>query len=104
MNVYIYQADLYCEDCGAEIRSELTLAGKAPADPENEYSYDSDDFPKGPFPDGEADCPQHCGACDVFLENPLTSDGYAYVREMLIEGHSEIVSMWAEFYEVSLTE
>lgn len=52
-------------------------------DASDEGSYDSDDFPKGPYPEGggEADTPQHCDSCHEFLENPLTSDGMAYVRE-----------------------
>jgi hypothetical protein len=57
---------------------------KEPRDPDDESSYDSDDWPKGPYRHGggEADCPQHCGACGLFLENALTDDGDSYVREL----------------------
>jgi len=81
MLVFVYAADLYCEDCGAKIREELTAKGQAPEDPEDEWSYDSDDFPKGPTEETESDSPSHCGGCGVFLESPLTSEGEAYVIE-----------------------
>ena len=73
MDAYIYQAALLCEDCGEAKRVELTKAGKAPADPEDEYSYDSDDFPKGPYPDGggESDYEEHCDSCGTELDNPV---------------------------------
>lgn len=82
MNVYIYAAALHCEECGEAIRDTLTREGKAPANPDNESSYDSDNFPKGPYANGggEADCPQHCDSCRAFLDNPLTPDGVDYVR------------------------
>ena len=106
-DVYMYQAALYCAECGEAIREELTKAGQAPPEPDDESSYDSDDFPKGPFADGggEADSPQHCDACSVFLENPLTGDGEAYVQECiernLIEGRlSEAATEWSAFYGI----
>lgn len=106
MNVYVYQAALYCEDCGKAIRASLTVEGKAPPDPDDEETYDSDNFPKGGYPDGEADSPQHCTACSVFLENDLTTDGVAYTREAieraLIEGKtaddSPALADWMPFY------
>ena len=110
MLVYIYAAEIYCEQCGEAIRERLTREGFAPADPGDERSYDSDEFPKGPYPDGggEADCPQHCGAgpeCQnaiggkigAWLENELTTDGVEYVREAIREG-GEVADMWADFY------
>ena len=106
MNVYIYQAALYCEHCGKEIRQRLMAEGKAPANPEDEYTYDSDDFPKGPYPDGggEADCPQHCDSCNAFLENELTTQGQEYVTEKFLEyltcfnGDESAIAQWREFY------
>lgn len=108
MKAYVYRAALLCEECGADARHRLTVAGKAPADPADEYSYDSDRFPKGPFSDGggEADGPQHCDDCARFLENPLTSDGYAYVREIVTRdtelGSTSTIalSQWAPFYGI----
>lgn len=113
MNVYMYQADLYCEDCGEKIKKSL----KHPVNPADDdmpdsmfdddmpdSMFDSDEYPKGPYPDGggEADYPHHCGNrdCGVFLENPLTSDGYNYAQEQLqnkIAGDS-VLSLWFDYY------
>lgn len=116
MNVYIYAGDIYCEDCGDDIRQQLISEGRAPYYPDDELSYDSDEFPKGPYPDGggEADSPQHCGARDdclnaveldgcykigVLLENELTVDGRQYVREAICKGRKgEVAELWADFY------
>lgn len=106
MEVYIYQADLYCLTCGLVISQELSLAGKQPDTLDNESTYDSDDFPKGPYPDGggDADTPQHCGKCGVFLENPLTTEGVDYVSEAcsLHQQHGASIELWAEFYKDQL--
>lgn len=93
------------------MREELTSDGKAPADPDDEGSYDSDDFPKGPYADdgGEADCPQHCDHCNVFLENELTEDGLNYVIELIERaeeternggGKNDVTEEWREFYGI----
>jgi hypothetical protein len=111
MDVFIFGGDLFCEECGAKTQEEMTDNGEAPADPSNEDTYDSDDYPKGPFPDGggEADSPQHCGDCGVFLENALTSEGLAYVQEAVeahdadrlgLKGNSAIIAEWRQFYEI----
>lgn len=114
MLVYIYAAEFYCEDCGEAIRKRVTSEGYTPVDPDNEFSYISDIYPKGPYPDGggKSDCPQHCGAgpeclnaielmdgskVGVWLENELTIDGVEYVREAIREG-GEMAEMWADFY------
>ena len=65
MDVWVWgQTDLVCGDCAEE------LGGC-----------------DGPLPDGggEADTPQHCAHCGVFLENPLTQDGVKYVVEYIDE-------------------
>ena len=119
MYAYIYSADIYCEDCGEAIRKRITQEGFAPANPDDERSYNSDEFPKGPYCDGggEADYPQHCGAgpgcinaielpegfphtitkIGAWLENELTTDGVYYVREAIQAG-GKIAELWAEFY------
>jgi len=73
MNVYIYQAALLCEDCGVMTCLALTRAGKAPEHPEDESTYDSNDFPKGSYPDGggESDIAEHCDHCGEALDNPV---------------------------------
>lgn len=80
MLVYMFRAALLCEACGQQACVDtLAPIGR---DSDNEYTWDSDDYPKGPYGDGggEADCPQHCDVCGVFLENPLTQEGVDYVR------------------------
>jgi hypothetical protein len=87
MDVYIYQASLYCDDCGEKIRRDLSESGKAPADPDDECSYDSYDYPQGPISDGggESDSLQFCDDCGTSLENPLTEDGVAAVAESIVD-------------------
>ena len=95
---YLYQADLYYNDCGRAIADRLYLAGQR--------SDDSDTMPQYvPNGGGEADSPQHCGSgagckdaivlrqkspitgkrttyrIGAWLENDLTEAGRAYVRE-----------------------
>ncbi len=114
MDVYIYAADIFCADCGEEICNAITSEGLAPENPDDESSYDSDQYPKGPYPDGggEADCPNHCGSgaeclnaitlsddsrVGAWLENELTADGVEYVKEAINEG-GEVAELWADFY------
>lgn len=85
MQVYIYQAALYCEECGEQICEELDAEGKRPADVENEASYDSDEYPKGPMDEGESDSPSFCDDCGCFLETSLTEYGVKSVRNSVIK-------------------
>lgn len=104
----MFTAALYCADCTAPILRRLSYEGKIPEDPSNESSYDSDDYPKGPYDDGggEADTPQHCAGCHEHLENSLTDDGVAYVREAIeraiLEGKAESIArdVWGPFYGI----
>jgi len=115
---FIFCADIYCNDCGEAIRRRLTDDGKAPADPTDEWSYDSDEFPKCVDSDSEADSPQHCGANDNcinaieieggkigFLFGELTSDGVTYVEETIEDANCgpntwnrEVVKLWYRHY------
>lgn len=118
-NVYIYCADVYCEACGEDIRKRLTAEGKRPRTWRDETTYDSDEFPKGPYDNGggEADCPQHCGSgkncldptvlgdgpddkVGKFLENPLTTDGEKYVLDLAFEasGDQRVIDLWLNHY------
>ena len=100
MKVWVYQADIYCDECGPTICREHGL------DPGNLPEGDSNDIPQGPYLDGcgEADQPQHCGHCQVFLRNPLTNDGYRYVMEKLTDIGSAksrgILQEWMDYYEL----
>jgi hypothetical protein len=115
MDAYIYCADIYCEDCGEKIREDIDREGLAPTDPDDEHTYDSEEYPKGPYAEGggESDCPQHCGSgadcvnaielyngtkIGAFLENPLTSDGLTYARESYETEKTEVTELWRDFY------
>lgn len=111
MSAYMYRAALHCEDCGNNIKRRLEACGRAPADPDDECSFDSDDFPKGPYPGGggEADSPQYCDTCGRFLENSLTSEGMDYVMDSIIEALSQnkdvaFARAWTEHYGITLED
>jgi hypothetical protein len=103
MQAYIYQADIYCEDCGRAIRRRIRAEGNAPANPKDETSYDSDQYPKGPTDNGggESDKPEHCGACHCPLGNDLTTHGVEYVLEYAEQAlksgqENKVTSEWVE--------
>ena len=101
-DVYMFQGALYCEDCGRDIQDTLRKEGKAPENEDDEESFDSDDFPKGPFSGGggEADTIHHCdsnGEClnaiklpcgskiGAWLGNDLTGEGDRWLAESIRE-------------------
>lgn len=90
MNAYVYQAAFLCEPCAEQLADVL---------PPTADRSDSDSFPQGPYPDGggEADSPQHCDHCGLFLENPLTAHGRWYVTQTRENG---VTAQWRAFYEV----
>jgi hypothetical protein len=117
MKVYIYKASLLCNECGEKLRRELQGQGLAPKDPDNEYSYDSDSFPKGPMYCGESDNVEHCmnqEACvnalkldngtliGTWLENELTTEGRQRLMEYIALG-GELSKLWANWYNVDIT-
>ncbi len=97
MRVYQYRAALYCEACGDAIKAKAEKPAHVVEC--DESSFDSDDWPKGPYDNGggEADSPQHCDGCGLFLENPLTDDGRAYVAESRL---TPISAHWRRFYGI----
>jgi len=118
---YIYGADVYCDDCGNAIRKRLTEEGKAPADPSNERSYDSGNFPKcvdDDDDDAESDTPQHCAvgedcinAIEIdggkvgLLFGELTCDGMGYVEDAISDANRDentwsraVVELWYRYY------
>ena len=101
MDAYIYNAALLCEECASEVRCEIPV-------PSYDQPWDSDDYPHGPHSNGggEADYPQHCDSCQLFLENPLTSDGEAYVLEADLETEKRgfVVDEWLAFYGLQQPE
>ena len=114
-DVYMYQADLICEDCGNKIIEQLKKEGV-------EDDGDSDRVPQGPYSNGgeEADSPHHCGmnercinkvhvpggrSIGCPLGNPLTSEGVAYVRETVARDITDesahkrgVGRLWANIY------
>lgn len=110
MNVFMYRAALYCEPCGEAIAA---VTPKPPGfDSSKESTWDSDDYPKGPYGEGggEADTAQHCDACGLFLENPLTAEGRRHVLEALREhfadgrGSADVLRTWVRHYGITLDE
>jgi hypothetical protein len=116
MRAYVYAAELLCETCGLAQRELIAKDDPAsvPADPDNEHSYDSGDYPKGPYDGGggEADTPQHCGQCSDFLENDLTSEGRRYTAETIVRALAAVAETgkksaspalitWADFYDLN---
>jgi hypothetical protein len=107
MDAYVYKAALYCSDCAAQIRKgrDVQMWPRA-------MQQDSEYVPRGPYPNGggEADTPQHCDACGLFLENPLTPDGTRYVIEKLVEhardgdGDAKALTTWTAFYNATVYE
>ena len=90
MPSYIYSADEFCEQCGEKIIAAITAEGHAPADPSDESSFDSDEFPKyvGEH-DGSSDCPGNCADCHRPLNNSLTPAGVEYVIDAILESINE---------------
>lgn len=95
MDAYMYQAALICACC-AERERERLMRSPSVKDIDLE---DSDVIPQGPYGNGggEADSPQHCDICGVFLENPLTDDGLEYVKAAR---ESNVSKVWREFYRL----
>lgn len=96
MTAYIFQAALLCKWCGEKRCRDMSKPAGYVCD--DESSWDSDDYPKGPYAEGggEADTPQHCDDCGLFLENPLTRDGGDYVRGKAREFDTEPDMSWCE--------
>lgn len=78
VDAFVYKADIYCARCANMIKQ-----GRDAVAWPSVMKEDSDYWPQGPYPNGggEADSPQNCASCGTFLENPLTDDGDAWLRE-----------------------
>ena len=55
---YLYHAMIVCKACGEAARAHLAERGEAPANPDDENTYDSFVYPKGPLP---AEHDEACG-------------------------------------------
>lgn len=100
MEAFIYCGDIYCAKCARKRAKEDT---HGPILPPSDRGADSDRNVVGPYPDGggEADSPQHCADCGVFLHNPLTPAGVEYALVALDEhretgrGSARVLDLWA---------
>lgn len=98
MDVYMYQAALYCEDCGMGIQSDLATKGPMPD------VLDADAYPQGPYDSHmqEFDSPCHCDDCGEFLEVGLTDDGREYVKDSIeTNPKGPVTQIWADYYELT---
>lgn len=117
----IYCADVWCDECAEKIRAALRTEDAVPSDPDDEGTYDSDEYPKWMGDDEESDSPQHCASGDGCVNalalddgckvgcmlGSLTEDGRAYVRaqyeERKADGRDlELTLLWADYNLVSL--
>jgi hypothetical protein len=89
--MYVYQADTYCDSCGEAIRAQLLASGDAPADPDDEWSYDSDDFPKGPCGEESTDGPDHCASYGDCLEGVNLGDYGLAIEAPLYGAESRVI-------------
>lgn len=63
---YVYNADVYCVDCGREIIRDVFKDGRRV---DWTTFGDSEQVPQ-PIFFGESDCAQHCGHCGEYLYGP----------------------------------
>lgn len=96
---YIYCADVYCKECVTGLRKDADYA-HAMGDIPDYLMGDSNHYPQGPYDNEESDTPTHCGNCGMFLEQPLTQDGYQYVIEQLSATgqYNEVEQQWYDYY------
>jgi len=120
MDVYAFQSALICEPCALEqaqrfvghsgdgpptvTRDNLASVLEVWRMAEGHKVDMSTRVPDGPIAEGggEADSPQHCDICGMFLENQLTVAGVEFVAERLLalagasfDGH---LGEWFRFY------
>ena len=112
--MFIYAAACYCDECGIAIQKDVLKAlNKTPEDFADERTFDSDEYPKGPYSDEqEADGPEHCASgedclnptiigdqvCGYFFGNELTTHGVENLQEMHRNSPSEITEFWVNYY------
>lgn len=99
MQTYAYRAAFYCAACASDLKVDLHNEGKEPP-PKSAARADSECWPQAESGSGEADTPNHCDKCKVWLENPLTSVGRKRLATTLIDAFDkceitdELVRQW----------
>jgi len=93
MQVYVYQASLFCQDCALIVERDI---GNPNAASDGKFYNRL----QGPYDNGggEADIPQYCDRCFKFLENPLTREGENYVIDAAKAGDGGCPKEWYECY------
>ena len=105
--MYIYNADVYCSKCGADLVATFEREGV-------EDTGDSNDYPQSTCSLGESDGPHHCGSMSdcldpetlsdgtqvsALLSDGLTSDGAEYVTQAVNEDPTRpLMQLWAEVF------
>jgi uncharacterized Zn finger protein len=92
MKAFVYQADIYCENCAHALNLPIAEEGDT-----NVVAVEID------MDVEEWDYPVHCTNCGLFLENRLTSEGERYVlskvRQALETGNiTPVIEEWMIFY------
>ena len=102
MKAFVFQAALHCSDCANRLRDKLTMQCNATGESLRPLSEDSDVWPQlaAGRGGGEADSPQHCDTCGVFLENPLTPEGDDSLRVAASEFDGKDLA-WCEIAELA---
>lgn len=124
--MYVYEADLWCDDCGAAIIAEreakeekLREAGKdaeADAIADDRESGETDRWPQEADESvQETDSPYHCaagekclnaielehGTIGALIEEQLTREGARYVHDAMVEKWGEVTELWHDAFGVS---
>lgn len=115
--MFIYNADVYCDDCGLSIIRRLVWENPELLEYDG-FPVDSDDWPQRIATPKATDTPQHCGAgsdclnaftlpgwhtpIGAALGNELTEYGRDYVRELHIMGPTPVTKFWIEYYGVEV--
>ena len=86
---WTYNASIYCDDCKPDNGCSDDRCLNSECCPQPVFSTSD-----------EADTPQHCATCNVFLKNALTGDGMEWLRESLCDdlGNAEVRAEWRTFY------
>lgn len=107
---YMYNADLWHEDCIIQTHGDLELwAERLGIDPNDEHSYDSDEYPKVILSQSESgDVPDSCCVCHGLLDTSWSGDTVEYavsslenyviarVTGLAIKQNMEVLDAWAE--------
>ncbi len=103
MEYYIYNADMYCVECGEDIKQRIRAEGQTPATPWDETSYDSGDQPL------ICAAGKYCLNAEIlssyvkmgrFLRNPLTREGERYVEDLYENDVNDFTLMLMRFYNL----